>query len=189
MKLCPSCDSDGAPASPRRLLQRLASVGYYGYLDRAHWWARRLLVWLFAPTEWRWRRRRFVGFFVRGWRGWADHDCWGVDTYLAGVMAGMLRRLADHHHHGVPPAFLPDVGACPNYDADAAWTAWLRDKATWLEWYHRDEDGVSDDRGWIRPDLTDTEKALRINAHVEKMRSFHEDVMPDLGRHFGSLWD
>ena len=35
-----------------------------------------------------------VALFQRGWRGYADHDVWGFDTYLAGVMAAGMRQLA-----------------------------------------------------------------------------------------------
>ena len=138
--------------------------------------------------------RRGKWFLQRGWRGWADHDVWGLDAYLAAVMAGALRHLAAHHH-GHPVDFLPDYETRWDFTeeesaaAAAAWTAWLRDKAAALDWYARDEDGISDDLGWISDDLSEEERVARIDAHQEKMRRFHEEIMPDLVRRWGALWD
>ena len=73
----------------------------------------------------RWQYRRVKGWFQRANRGWADHDTWSFDWYLAGVMAGGLRHLAKHAH-GYPDGF--PGGA-------EGWEAWLRDKAEWFEWY------------------------------------------------------
>ncbi len=163
--------------------------------ERAYWACYRFLHRWLTYSEWRYRlRHRLWGFFQRGWRGWADHDVWGLDHYLAGVMAGALWRLADTHH-GYPVDFMPGYPGsweCTSEEseaASAAWAAWLRDKAAHLQWYHLDEDGTSDDLGWVREDLSEEEKSARIEAHTAKMRRFHEEVMPDLARRWGSLWD
>ena len=148
----------------------------------------------FRWSEWRWLCRRFVGFFQRGWRGYADHDVWSFDHYVAGVMSAGLKRLAANHC-GYPTAFLPDYPTRWEHTLEereaayAAWTAWLEDKAEWFAWYAVDDDGISDDRGWIRPDLTEDEKRRRIEAHLAKMETFHSEVLADFGEHFGSLWD
>lgn len=137
--------------------------------------------------EWRYLYRRIVGYFVRGWRGWADHDTWGLDGYIAGVLAGSLRHLASTKR-GCPQDFVERAGG----DVDAGcdlWVAWLREKADWFEWYCLDEDGTSDDRGWIAPGMSDEEKRRRIDVHRAKLDQFFDVVLPDFGRHFGSLWD
>ncbi len=128
--------------------------------DELAWVLRRFAVRWLTYSEWRYRVRYHLwGFFQRGWRGWADHDVWGLDCYLAGVMAGALRRL-EATGHGFPADFLPDHAARWDYTreetdaASAAWRRWLLDKAAWLEWYHRDEDGVSGDTNWIEPGLS-----------------------------------
>ncbi len=158
---------------------------------RLYYWTRRQCSW----SEWKYRGRRVIGFFIRGWRGWATHDTWGLDHYLSGVLAGSLRYLA-YHHHGVPGDFverhLRIPGDTDSLDIDAAdyeWTQWLLDKAQHFDWYYRDEDGTSDELGWIRPDLSKEELSRRIHAHTEKMEKFYNVILPEFIRHFGSLWD
>jgi hypothetical protein len=153
------------------------------------YWVRRWLWW----SEWKYLYRRVTGFFVRGWRGWANHDAWGLDHYVSGVFAGSLRRLASTKR-GCPHEFamLYATDEEPNGDADKgteAWCDWLRGKADWFEWYYLDEDGTSDDKGWIAPGMSGEEKKRRIDAHCEKMRVFHEEVLPDFVKNWGSLWD
>lgn len=41
------------------------------------------------------RRRAFLGFFERGWRGYARHDLWSFDMYLAKVIGEGVKQLAD----------------------------------------------------------------------------------------------
>lgn len=166
-----------------------------GFFERLYWIGYRFLHSWFTYSEWRYRIRfRLWGFFQRGWRGWADRDVWGFDSYLAGVTAAGLRRL-EATRHGYPVEFLPDYQTRWDHTseesdaASAAWGRWLIDKAEWLEWYHLDEDGVSDDKGWIREDLSEEEKSRRITAHQEQIRRFYEEVLPDLAKHWGSLWD
>ena len=135
---------------------------------------------VFDWSDWRYLfQHRIGGWFQRANRGYADHDVWSFDTYLAGVMAGGLRELAAHN-----------IGHPCDFPGGAdGWNAWLLDKANWLEWYHKDEDGVSDDKGWIAPHLTQEQKSHRINTYHTKMQQFFNEVMPDIGKHFGHLWD
>ncbi len=166
---------------PPKKIQRLFDPPY---------WVRR---W-FMASEWRWLYRRFIGFFVRGWRGWAPHDTWGLDHYIARILADALPHLATNVH-GYPPEFYPDGGLKSEYtreESDAAfdaWIKWLYDKAEWFDWYAKDDDGISDDRGWITPGMSKEEKHRRIEAHNAKMKEFYEVVLPDFIKHFGSLWD
>jgi len=149
------------------------------------------LVW----REWRWRWTRLRGFFQRGRRGWADHDTWSFDHYLAGVLAGGLRHLADHHH-GVPVGFgAPPLDGDSGWtreecdEADRLWTAWLREKADWFDWYHRDEDGTEGDTNWVDADLSDEVRRQRIDAHCAKMQVFLTEVLPDFVKFWPNLWD
>jgi hypothetical protein len=69
------------------------------------------------------------GYVQRARRGWSDEDAWNLDTYLAGVIAGSLCRLAATKH-GIPCDFLPkpyrtDYSDAEFEAAEAAWTAWL----------------------------------------------------------------
>jgi hypothetical protein len=153
----------------------------------------------FRWSEWRWQYRRFVGFFQRGWRGWADHDVWGLDHYISGVLMHSLRHLANTTH-GMPIEFTerrgysydPETGVETPGDNAAAfedWRAWLLAKANWFEWYHYDEDGTSDDKGWIKNGLSEEEIKFRIDAHMKKMKQFHDEVLPDFVKYWGNLWD
>lgn len=154
------------------------------------WWLRRWFQW----HEWRWLYRRFIEFFIRGRRGWAPSDTWGLDHYIAQILAEALPYLAEHKH-GWPAEFFPDGGLGTSYTekdnqaAQAAWTAWLHEKGEWFDWYARDDDGTSDALGWIAEGMSKEEKHRRIDAYNAKMKEFYEVVLPDFVRHFGSLWD
>lgn len=134
-------------------------------------------------SEWKFLTRRIKGYFVRGYRGWADHDTWNLDSYLAEVLAGSLRHLA-HRHFGCTHEF---------WDAEAKgdethrWREWLLDKADWFEWYYRDKDGISDDTDWAN--LPREEVRRRIQVHNAKMDRFHNEVLADFGKHWGNLWN
>lgn len=152
------------------------------------------------PSEWRYRWRRFVGLFQRAWMGYASHDVWGFDHYLAGVMAKGLRDLAGQAH-GCPHEFAvkynpPDDGTpeAKYWPGDANrgtrdWQSWLYDKADWFEWYYLDEDGTSDDKGWITPGMSGEEKRRRIDTYHAKMEKFFNEVLPDFVKYYGNLWD
>ncbi|SRR5712691_11226565 len=144
------------------------------------YWLRRWARW----AEWKYLARRIRGYFVRGYRGWADYDTWGLDHYMAGVFAGSLRHLAKNNH-GAPHDFIEKYGD-KGFDE---WDAWLRDKADWFEWYHLDEDGTSDDKGWITPGMPSDEMRRRIDAYTAKMEKFHNEILPDFVKRWGSLWD
>ena len=44
----------------------------------------------------------------RARRGWADVDCWDLDLYLAGVLHGAIRHLADNVVTSPPQLSLPE---------------------------------------------------------------------------------
>jgi hypothetical protein len=158
----------------------------------AHPWQNRVVGWYYFvwrwTTEWReWKYllRRTRGFFTRGYRGWADLDVWGLDHYVARVLAGSLRHLAKTCH-GSPNEFYDEANV--GHEGHK-WRAWLNDKADWFDWYYKDEDGASDDKGWVRWDLSDEERSRRIKAHENKMEEFQTVVLPDFIKYFRNLWD
>jgi len=133
-------------------------------------------------------RFQFVGLFQRAWRGYADRDIWSLDHYLCMVIAPALRQLAENKH-GYPPFILedrPDLldedGTVNDDKALEAWQHWIIEKATWFEWYHREELNLS-------PDMTDDQKYAALNLYERQHKNFQENVLADFGRHFESLWD
>lgn len=133
-------------------------------------------------------------FFQRGKRGWSTYDSWSFDTYLAGVMAQAFRHLAKYHH-GCPARFLPGFPEQLEHTQEEVdqgcetWKQWLLDKAEWLEWYHKDEDGHTGDTNWINPEIPENIKSQRIDAHHKKLVQFYNEVMVDIAKHWGNLWD
>jgi hypothetical protein len=103
-------------------------------------------------------------------------------------MAPALRHLAKTTH-GYPPFILdgrPDLldaqGVVNDDAAHEAWQLWLIEKATWFEWYAREELNLS-------PDMTDDQKNAALDLYERQHRNFQENVLADFGRHFESLWD
>jgi hypothetical protein len=135
---------------------------------------------IFDWRDWRYLfRHKIGGLFQRAHRGYADHDLWSFDLYISGVLAGGLRQLAARAH-GYP---------CDFPGGFDGWQLWLREKADWFEWYCKDEDGTSEELGWIDPTLTTAEKRRRMDAYNHKMEQFFNQVLPDFCTHFGGLWD
>lgn len=46
-------------------------------------------------------------FFQRGWRGWADNDVWGIDSYILDILPPMLRRLKETKS-GIPAMIIEE---------------------------------------------------------------------------------
>ena len=144
---------------------------------------------ILQPSHWRfWFRYRLWSFFQRGWRGWADNDIWSYDKYLCRTIAPALRQLAEDSH-GFPPFILddrPDLldadGTVNDDKAYQAWQHWLIEKATWFEWYEREDLNLS-------PDMTDDQKLAAIGLYERQHKQFQEVVLADFGKHFESLWD
>lgn len=140
-------------------------------------------------THWRYMiRYKFVGLFQRAWRGYADHDVWGFDHYLASVIAPALRQMAERtngyppfilEHH---PELLDEDGTVNDDKAMEAWQCWLKEKASWFEWYHREELNLS-------PNMTDDQKYAALNLYERQHKNFQEKVLVDFGMHYESLWD
>lgn len=141
------------------------------------------------PNHWRYVIRfLFFGLFQRAWRGYSDKDVWSLDHYLCRVIAPALRQIAANTH-GYPPFILddrPDLldadGTVNDDKALEAWKHWLIEKATWFEWYHREELNLS-------PDMTDDQKYAALNLYERQHDNFQQKVLADFGLHFESLWD
>lgn len=147
---------------------------------RLPYFARRWYQW----NEWRFLFRRVRGYFVRGYRGWADWDTWALDTYLCYILAGALRHLAKHSHGC--PTDIYEVWGDRGFEI---WKDWLLEKAEWFEWRYKDEDGTSNDKGWITPGMSDQEKKARIDAYGAKLEKFYDEVLPNFIKRWGNLWD
>ena len=140
-------------------------------------------------SHWRYVIRfRFFGLFQRAVRGYADVDVWSYDHYLARTIAPALRHLASTTH-GYPPFILddrPDLldadGTVNDDKAFEAWQHWLIEKASWFEWYHKEELNLS-------PDMTDDQRLAALDLYEKQYKNFHDVVLADFGRHFGALWD
>jgi hypothetical protein len=103
-------ERDAARTDPAwaALMARLNTPGADGFLhgddeiakhseiyDRVHvGWPFQAERWLDKHSLLR-RYDRLAGMVQRGKRGWADEDLWGFDYYLAGVIAGAVRQIAD----------------------------------------------------------------------------------------------
>lgn len=140
-------------------------------------------------SHWRYQiRYRLLGFFQRGWRGWAEHDTWGYDHYLARTMAPALRYMA-LHAHGYPqwvltesPGLINDEGTVDDFNALIMWKNWLDHVASWMEWYDREELN-------LEPGMTDDQKLAALDLWERQLKNFKEVVMVDFMKKFDSLWD
>ena len=150
---------------------------------------------IFSWSEIRWKLRAPLRFYRRGRYGWDYSDTWSLDMYLARVIAPALRHMAAVGH-GVPGPFMArtvgfDAETGEGGDVAVAadlWHAWLLDKAAWFEWYERDMD-LPPEESWSTPGIGDAEVRRRIDAFNAKKDHFFQEVLPDFGAHFGSLWD
>ncbi len=144
--------------------------------------------WL-RPNHWRYIIRYvLLGYVQRAYRGWADVDTWSYDHYLARTIPGALRRLAQYTN-GYPPFILddrPDLldadGTVNDTKAFEAWQHWLIEKATWFEWYAREDMN-------LEPGMTDDQKHAAIDLYERQHKQFQEVVLVDFSKHFESLWD
>lgn len=80
---------------------------------------RRNRKWPYQDLRSRWQR---------GKHGYAPSDVWGLDTYLAGVIAGSLEYLADNAH------------GHPMDMTEESWPEWLRETAALFRVYAEGDD-------------------------------------------------
>ncbi len=103
----------------------------------------RWTIWERVSPRRNWRRLRV--FWQRGRRGWADEDVWGLDSYLARVIAESTAHLAEIAH-GCPISFLPDYKTRWDHTreeselAHAEWHAWLRAASAHFAAYEQVQD-------------------------------------------------
>lgn len=119
--------------------------------------------WHHLLTTW---PRYLQAWWQRARDGYSTPDTWGFDTYLARVIAGGLRHLADNCH-GVPGTYTSEDR--PLHESAALWIADLEAAALKLEEYVDDE----------------------IPSHEEEQHRYEEakDAMRWVAENFGSLWD
>lgn len=102
------------------------------------WFMRRYYALRRLPGNVRRQWRRFREFFVRGRRGWAESDTWGLDGYLARVMGEALEHLAENSH------------GYPLYTTADQWRAELRaHSAVLLAYDERAETGIAETMAWL----------------------------------------
>lgn len=138
----------------------------------SYYWSRRNI---FTWSEWKYRGRRLLGFFIRGWRGWAPHDTWSFDHYMAGVIAGGLKHLAEHTH-GWPGYHPVEVAGSyeeqdkvrPHFETFEEWQAYLRETAAWFESYANDD---------------------TLDWSLERYEEFTKRILPKFIAFWGSYWD
>ena len=63
--------------------------------------------WWLCVLDGRSWRLQFQAYYHRATRGWSEVDAWNADLYLAEVIAGMCRWLADNSH-GYPQNETPE---------------------------------------------------------------------------------
>ena len=139
--------------------------------------------------EARYQVRRVASFFVRGRHGVSQMDTWSFDHYLATVMARGFRMLAEKPN-GVPMFIAEEYNLDTDenggpVDIDKAvqcWQDWLINRAEWLEWYVKDEVGIT-------PEMSDFEKTAALNKWDIKYKTFKTVILPDIAAHFDALWD
>jgi len=157
--------------------------------------------------------REIKWFVQRGYRGYADCDCWNIDNHLADIIPKMLRQLSKYNH-GCPDAFTSND---PEFNCDK-WDKKLIEMAEGFEAWNSVMDMTNDNPEWqalykkrnlqmtsvpvegkphlrgieFQTDLTDAEEArfkeLGDQIQKEQMVKFHQ-AMDDLKKHWGSLWD
>lgn len=95
----------------------------------------RLQAWLWlrrcggAINEW---PRQMYAWWHRGWHGWAQHDTWSFDTYLARIIsAGVLYLRVTAHGH---PSQIKSMKEWKRILSDVAYTFMICGKSADDEW-------------------------------------------------------
>lgn len=76
---------------------------------------------------------RVTWYHQRATRGWADCDCWSMDSRMSKVMAEMVAHLAtfNHAYPGTPPFETPEKWEAHLHDLSKRFAAW--NDETWCE--------------------------------------------------------
>jgi hypothetical protein len=110
-----------------------------------------------------------VAFLQRGRRGFADRDLWGLDHFLDGVLAGVLREMAGTVQHG--PVDPDGLDTRADYRSHLLTLAARFDLMASEDWWYPELDGR------IRPRPT------------EETQPFVDETFAMLSRLWMALWD
>ena len=110
-------------------------------------------------------------FFVRGWRGYSDSDCWGTDWYLARIVPEMLKQM-QKDMHGYPADFVTLGESTPELD-----------KKAFEEWRKTIQEMIDGFDAFIKQDDVFDMKEWR------KLEKIRKQGFAQFGKYFGNLWD
>ena len=113
--------------------------------------------------------REVQWFIQRGKRGYADCDCWGIDSYLVDIIPKMLEQLRDSRW-GVPSCMFEDV----DDNSDKSWEKARR------KWYK-----VLDE---IITSFALMEKELNVLTLTKEELKVRNKGVKQLYKYFYSLW-
>lgn len=134
-------------------------------------------------------------YWLRARYGWAPTDTWSLDHYLATVMAGTLRHLADTTS-GAPCGY-PDLNATIDDDPTPDFDAWKRDFDAWkrdlTRWADVCDNYINDNYVQL---YCDPRRKLGLEPDYEawnkdedeRNRMFHQ-VLQEIEPWFDSLWN
>lgn len=119
-----------------------------------------------------WHRARY---------GWAPRDCWSLDEYLEGVLAGSLEHLA-HNHWGTPPGY-PNVQS--GFEDSTNHEQWTADLLRWSATFkHKLTDDYIEKYCQVEPHDYDG-----WNKDEAERRKAAMDALKELLPWWGGLWD
>ena len=111
----------------------------------------------YIPRMFKWSYQRMV-------RGYCDGDVWEFDTYLANVIIGGLRQLADTTH------------SYSNNFTYEEWIDWLRNVANDIEKAMAEEPDFIEDK-------------VEYLKETARKKLLLKDAFTEIGEHFRDLWD
>lgn len=114
--------------------------------------------------------REVRDFFVRGWRGYADSDVWGMDWYLATITLPMLKKIQSNKV-GVPIEFtVVDKKEISMEEAEKTWNKVLQEMIDGYDAFIKQDD-IVDIKEW------------------KKLEKIRKQGFAQFSKYFGNLWD
>ena len=149
----------------------------------------RLTDWYWAPFRWLKAVKRFPKevkwVYQRATRGWADCDVWSFDSYIAEVISGATKRLADIAH-GAPgdmfdPAAYGADGRIVNHE--------LHDQGfqNWKDTLNKISEGFAAVK--TKDDMEYENDIEAWRAKQEALDNQRIEASNLFTKHFHSLWD
>lgn len=144
--------------------------------------------------------REIAYFCQRGWRGYSDRDCWGIDGFLMEILPPMIRKIKDNIH-GCPVEFAGEDNKHDTVeDGCIKWAAVLEKMAAGFDAAKKMDDAEYLDKvplkegekpsghmGKIWPDV---DFKYVINEEKRKLLEQQQEEGLDLFRkYFFNLWD